>query len=60
MYEWPGSHNLRDLVPIHNLSYEVLNSTIEFAMFELVCIPIFTVNGADQTSSLFLCSFEIS
>ena len=32
--------------PFHNLSYEVLQGTIEFVMFELGCMPILAVNGA--------------
>ena len=59
-YGWPGSHNLRALVPVHNLSYEVLNSTIEFSMFELDSIPIFTVNGSDKSFFFFSSSYEIS
>ena len=32
--------------PFHNLSYEVLQGTIEFVMFELGCMPILAANGA--------------
>ena len=38
--------NFRSLVPVHNLSYEVLNGTIEFVTFQLGCIQILGANGA--------------
>ena len=42
---------LEALFLFHNLSYEVLHSTIGFAIFELGCIPIWARNKAISTEN---------